>query len=119
MNCRWTRPALGGGLIGTLLFVAGLASAQNPPQAVPYPAGYTGPVAPAAPPAAPAWQAPPVVVIPPAGPAVPSGPPPLPPPLPPTVPPSVLPNLPDYQAAPGLGFAQPGPLSPQPNVPPP
>jgi phosphate-selective porin OprO/OprP len=115
MNCRWTRPALGGGLIGTLLFVAGLASAQNPPQGVPYPTGYTGPVAPIAPPVGPAWQAPPAVVIPPAGQVTWEGPrPPAPP-----GPPSVLPSIPDYPRPPNTGFVQPGPLPVQPSVPPP
>src|SRR5947209_5243942 len=46
MNCRWTRPALGGGLVGTLLFVAGLASAQHPPQGLPPGMNPMGPMGP-------------------------------------------------------------------------
>jgi phosphate-selective porin OprO/OprP len=104
MNCRWTRSALGGGLSGTLLFVAGLASAQSPPVGVPYPTGYAGPGVPQL--AAPR-QAPPVVIVPsvhPVGYGVPQQPPGY---------------LPGTQIPPGTAYAQPGPLPMQPGVPPP
>lgn len=126
---RWTRPALGGGL-AAVLFAAVVARGQQYPVA-------PGPVPPAAPP----WEAPPVVIVPPAPPVAPAAPPqvyqaseplapippappqvyqvPVPPLAPPQVyqvsePPAVLPNFP----VPPTGPVYVLPVPPPPDLPP-